>query len=219
VGVIPQARDSVGLDLLPTFVRTSPAYFDELVRVALPIDSDSKAREPSQHRRYFHGMLCHMIAHKVKIDVFDLKILSCLQNNAELSQRELAEQVGLSQNACWRRLQQLQAAGFVKGARTIINLDALGLDLTVFVMVRTRHHSKEWADAFREHVARLPQVVDFYRIGGDWDYLMKVVTTGMAGYDAFYQRLITEFDLATVTGFFSMEAIIDNRPLSLGLIQ
>ena len=95
----------------------------------------------------------------------------------------------------------------------------LGLDLVVFVMIRTRHHSKEWIDAFRAHVERLPQVIDFYRIGGDWDYLIKVVTRGMSGYDAFYQKLITNFDLSTVTGFFSMEAIIDNRPVDLGQLR
>jgi Lrp/AsnC family transcriptional regulator len=149
------------------------------------------------------------------IDSFDLKILACLQNDGTISQRDLADRVGLSQNACWRRLQRLKASGLVLGSRTNVDLAALGLDLTVFVMIRTRHHSKEWADGFRKHVERLPEVIDFYRIGGDWDYLVKVVTRGMAGYDAFYQRLITNFDLATVTGFFSMEAIVENRPADL----
>ncbi|MGO6816811.1 Lrp/AsnC family transcriptional regulator [Rhizobium brockwellii] len=160
-----------------------------------------------------------MIDSSEKIDNLDLKILSALQHDAELSQRELADRIGMSQNACWRRMQRLQAAGFIKGSRTVIDLDLLGLNLTVFVMVRTRHHSKEWADAFRTHVTKLAEVIDFYRIGGDWDYLLKVVTSGMKGYDSFYQRLITDFDLATVTGFFSMEAIIDNRPLSLASVR
>ena len=62
-------------------------------------------------------------------------------------------------------------------------------------------------------------MIDFYRIGGDWDYLIKVVTRGMAGYDAFYQKLVTDFDLATVTGFFSMEAIINNRAVDLGRLK
>lgn len=150
-----------------------------------------------------------------KIDFFDLKILTSLQKNANLSQRDIADAVGLSQNACWRRLQRLHTIGMIRGSYGEIDLTALGFDLTVFVMIRTRHHSKEWADDFRAHVERLPEVIDFYRIGGDWDYLMKVVTRGMSGYDAFYQKLITDFDLATVTGFFSMEAIINNRPVDL----
>ncbi|MBN9084429.1 MAG: ArsR family transcriptional regulator [Rhizobiales bacterium 62-17] len=156
-----------------------------------------------------------MIDKMEKIDAIDLKILTWLQKDGAMSQRDLAERVGLSQNACWRRMQRLTAQGIIGNSQVNIDLKGLGLDLTVFVMIRTRHHSKEWADSFRAHVERLPEVIDFYRIGGDWDYLIKVVTKGMAGYDAFYQKLITNFDLATVTGFFSMEAIIDNRPMDL----
>ncbi|MER9794888.1 Lrp/AsnC family transcriptional regulator [Mesorhizobium sp. M0213] len=156
-----------------------------------------------------------MIEDRAKIDAFDMKILTAMQIDASLSQRDLAERVGLSQNACWRRIQRLQSLGVIRGSHSSIDLRVMGLDLTVFVMIRTRHHSKEWSEAFRTHVERLPEVIDFYRIGGDWDYLIKVVTQGMSGYDAFYQKLITNFDLATVTGFFSMEAIINNRPVDL----
>lgn len=160
-----------------------------------------------------------MIDELKKVDTFDMKILTAMQFDANLSQRELAEKVGLSQNACWRRLQRLHSLGLIRGSHSDIDLHALGLDLTVFVMIRTRHHSKEWSEGFRAHVERLPEVIDFYRIGGEWDYLIKVVTKGMSGYDAFYQKLITDFDLATVTGFFSMEAIINNRPVDLGRMR
>lgn len=156
-----------------------------------------------------------MIDTSLKLDNFDMKILNAMQSDASLSQRDLAEQVGMSQNACWRRLQRLNTLGLINGSHNVIDLNALGLDLTVFVMIRTSRHSKEWSEAFRLHVERLPEVVDFYRIGGEWDYLIKVVTNGMGGYDRFYQKLITDFELATVTGFFSMEAIINNRPVDL----
>lgn len=149
------------------------------------------------------------------IDHIDRRIVRELQKDASLSQRELSERVGLSQNACWRRLQRLRADGILGDVQTRVNLEAFGLDLTVFVMIRTRHHSVEWASRFRTHVERLPEVTGFYRIGGDWDYLLKVVTRGMKGYDAFYKRLTTDFDLATVTGFFSMEEIIDERPVDV----
>nr|AGU11421.1 Winged helix-turn-helix DNA-binding [uncultured organism] len=156
-----------------------------------------------------------MIDKNSGFDDIDLRILTSLQRDSALSQRDLAELVGLSQNACWRRLQRLQTIGIIGNARTEIDLDRLGFDLTVIVMIRTRHHSKDWSEDFRKHVDRLPEVIDFYRIGGDWDYLIKVVTRGISGYDAFYQKLITNFDLATVTGFFAMEAIIRNRALDL----
>lgn len=96
-----------------------------------------------------------------KIDKFDMNIISCLQREGALSQRELADRVGLSQNACWRRLQRLNACGIIRGTRAQVDLVALGLDLTVFVMIRTSHHVKDWADAFRQHVDQLPEVTDF----------------------------------------------------------
>src|SRR6218665_2585793 len=109
-----------------------------------------------------------MIDKNEKIDEFDLKILTALQRDAGLSQRDLAEKVGLSQNACWRRLQRLNSIGLIRGSQINIDLCSLGLDLTVFVIIRTRHHSKEWIDSFRDHVERLPEVIDFYRIGCNW---------------------------------------------------
>ncbi|RFC69544.1 MULTISPECIES: Lrp/AsnC family transcriptional regulator [Mesorhizobium] len=160
-----------------------------------------------------------MIEKSEKIDAFDLKLLNALQKDSAQSQRELADKVGLSQNACWRRLQRLQSIGIIQGSRTELDLSALGLDLTVFVMIRTRSHSREWSEAFKTHVMKLPEVTDFYRIGGDWDYLIKVIARGMSGYDAFYQKLISSFDLAAVTGFFSMEAIVKNRPLDLNRLK
>ena len=135
-----------------------------------------------------------------------------------MSQRELADRVGLSQNACWRRLQRLNACGIIRGTRAEVSLVALGLDLTVFVMIRPATTPRP-ADGFRLHVERLPEVTEFYRIGGDWDYLIKVVCRGMAGYDRFYQKLITDFELSTVTGFFAMEAIIENRPPDLRVLE
>jgi Lrp/AsnC family transcriptional regulator len=159
--------------------------------------------------------LCHVILKMQKMDDIDRRLLTWLQRDASLSQRELAERVGLSQNACWRRLQKLQAEGILEGSRAVVDFGALGLDLTVFVMIRTRHHSRDWVTAFAHHVESLPEVIDCYRIGGDWDYMLKVVTRGMAGYDAFYQRLIIGFDFDTVTGLFSMEGILENRPADL----
>ncbi len=150
-----------------------------------------------------------------KTDEIDRRILDVLQRDATLSQRDVADKVGLSQNALWRRLKRLEKAGFIQGARMRLDAAALGLDLTVFVMVRTRNHSVEWADEFRKHIARIPEVAEMHRIGGDWDYMLKVVTRGMAGYDSVYRRITTGFELDTVTGMFSMETMLDDRPLDV----
>ncbi|MCP5088335.1 MAG: Lrp/AsnC family transcriptional regulator [Rhodobacteraceae bacterium] len=151
----------------------------------------------------------------LKTDEIDRKILTCLQRDGSLSQREIADQVGLSQNACWRRMKRLENSGVLKGTRAIVDAEAFGLDLTVFVMIKTRHHSMEWSKSFRKHIERIPQVVELHRIGGDWDYMLKILTNGMAGYDQVYRHLITGFELDTVTGYFSMEPIFIDRPLEL----
>ena len=148
-------------------------------------------------------------------DQIDRKILKELQMDADLSQRQLADRVGISQNACWRRLQALTTAGVLQGTTARLDREQLGLGLVVFVMLRTRHHSAEWLAQFRSHVLTIPEVVDFHRIGGDYDYQLKVVTEDMASYDRVYQRLIEKVDLDSVTSYFAMEAIAEGRPLPL----
>ncbi|WP_417712915.1 Lrp/AsnC family transcriptional regulator [Pseudophaeobacter arcticus] len=149
------------------------------------------------------------------IDHIDLHILRALQRDASLSQRELADEVGLSQNACWRRLKSLNDRKILQGATMRVDRAQLGLDLVVFVMLRTRHHSAEWLDTFRRHVLTIPEVVDFHRIGGDYDYQLKVVIQDMGSYDRVYQRLISGIELDSVTSYFAMETIAEARPLPL----
>lgn len=132
-----------------------------------------------------------------------------------MSQRELAEQVNLSPNACWNRLQNLKKEGIILGQTVRLNREKLDLGLVVFVMIKTRHHSGDWLETFRSHVSNIPEVIDFFRIGGDYDYLLKVVTQDMKSYDAVYRRLIDGVDLDAVTSYFAMEVIEDQRPLPL----
>lgn len=101
----------------------------------------------------------------------------------------------------------------IEGATARVNARALGLDLTVMVFVKTRNHSPDWSSRFRRKVEAIPEITEFHRIGGEWDYFLKVVTTSMSGYDSVYQQLIAAGDLETVTGHFSMETILEGRPL------
>ncbi|MFY0682248.1 MAG: Lrp/AsnC family transcriptional regulator [Thalassovita sp.] len=149
------------------------------------------------------------------MDHLDKQLLEALQRDGGLSQRELADHVGLSQNACWRRLKTLTDTGVLQGSTARIDRQKMGLDLVVFVMLRTRHHSAEWLAGFRRHVLTLPEVVDFHRISGDYDYQLKVVTQDMASYDRVYQRLIEGIELDSVSSYFAMEAIAEGRPLPL----
>jgi Lrp/AsnC family transcriptional regulator len=147
------------------------------------------------------------------MDQIDRRILRALQRDGAVSQRELADQVGLSQNACWRRLKTLNASGLIKGQTIRIDAERVGLGLTVFVMIRTRHHSSEWLATFRKEVSGVENVIDFYRIAGDYDYMLKVVAADMNDFDRVYQRLIAKVELETVTSYITMEAIVNNRDL------
>ena len=150
-----------------------------------------------------------------KIDQFNKAILKQLQQDSSISQRELAERVHLSPNACWNRLQNLRKQGYIRGQTIVLDRERLGLGLVVYVMIKTRHHSGEWLDMFRKHVSAIPEVIDFFRIGGEYDYLLKVVTRDMNTYDSVYQRLINGVELDAVTSNFAMEAIEEQRPLPL----
>ncbi|WP_438383365.1 Lrp/AsnC family transcriptional regulator [Asaia sp. BMEF1] len=147
------------------------------------------------------------------MDQIDKAILRTLQSDASLSQRELADKVGLSQNACWRRLNLLRAEGVIQGETIRLSQEAIGLGVTVFVMVRTRFHSREWLGQFREAVLSIPHIVDFHRLAGDYDYMLKIVAKDMNAFDGIYQSLISKIELDTVTSYLSMEAIANNRDM------
>ncbi len=147
------------------------------------------------------------------LDQTDRRILRALQKDASLSQRDLAEQVGMSQNACWRRLRRLHDSGLIKGHTLRLDAAAAGLGLTVFVMIRTRHHSGDWLQTFRKEVSTIANVIDFYRIAGEYDYMLKVVAADMNDCDRVYRRLIEKVELETVTSHITMEAIVNNRDL------
>ena len=149
------------------------------------------------------------------LDHHDVAILRALQQDAGLSQRDLAARIGLSQNACWRWLNALRDRGIITGQNVRLDREKLGLKLVVFAMIRTRHHSAAWLATFRRQVTLIDEVVDFYRIGGDYDYMLKVVVADIAGYDAVYQRLIERVELDSVTAYFAMESILESRPLPL----
>tara|TARA_B100000780_G_C21000167_1_gene400179 strand:- start:188 stop:769 length:582 start_codon:yes stop_codon:yes gene_type:complete len=149
----------------------------------------------------------------IQLDSFDKTILRALQRDASLSQRELGEKVGLSQNACWRRVSLLRKAGVITGQTIQVDMQAVGLGLTVFVMMRTRQHSEDWLRNFRRSVLKIENVIDFFRIAGDYDYMLKVVAQDVNDFDRVYQKIIKETDLEAVTSYISMEAIADNRDL------
>ena len=141
------------------------------------------------------------------MDAIDRKILRELQADASISIAELADRVGLSQTPCWKRIQKLEAAGVILGRVALLAPEKLGLGLTVFVSIEAPDHSNDWLSKFAASVSAMPEVMEFYRMAGDVDYMLRVVVADMAAYDAFYKRLIGTIPLKNVTSRFAMERI------------
>jgi Lrp/AsnC family transcriptional regulator len=141
------------------------------------------------------------------MDAIDRKILNLLQRDATQSIAEVAERVGLSQTPCWKRIQRLEAQGVIERRVALLNPEKLGLGLTVFVSVETNDHSQEWLDRFSHVVSAMPEVLELYRMAGDVDYMLRVVVSDMAAYDAFYKRLISAVPLKNVSSRFAMERV------------
>ncbi len=149
------------------------------------------------------------------MDAVDRKILAVVQEDASLSVAEVGQRVGLSSTPCWKRLQRLEADGVIMRRVALVNPDMIGLGITVFVSVETNDHSQEWLKKFAEVVGAMPEVMEFYRMAGDVDYMLRVVVADMAGYDAFYKKLIGTVPLKNVTSRFAMERIKQTTALPI----
>lgn len=153
------------------------------------------------------------------LDKFDCAILAALQADGTLSIAALSEKVGLSSTPCWKRVKRLEEEGYIENRVAIVNRRKVGLPVTVYVSVRTGQHDAKWLDHFAATVMALPEVQEFHRMSGDIDYLLKVVTTDIDGYDAFYKRLIKVGQLTGVSSAFSMEQIKYTTALPLELVS
>lgn len=141
------------------------------------------------------------------LDAIDRRILVILQRDATTPIAELAERVGLSQTPCWKRVKRLQESGVIRRKVALLDPEALDLCLTVFVSIRTSRHDKDWLETFAREARALPEVVEFYRMSGEIDYLLKVMVRDIRAYDAFYKRLIATAPLSDVSSSFAMEQI------------
>jgi Lrp/AsnC family transcriptional regulator len=149
------------------------------------------------------------------MDGIDRKILAVMQEDASLSVAEIGSRVGLSSTPCWKRIQRLEADGVITRRVALIDPAKIGLGITVFVSVETGDHSQEWLGRFAQEVSGMPEVMEFYRMAGDVDYMLRVVVSDIAGYDTFYKKLIGTVPLKNVTSRFAMEKIKSTTSLPI----
>ena len=141
------------------------------------------------------------------LDIRDNRILEALQEDATLPVAELADRVGLSTSACWRRIKALEEDGLIARRVALIDRRKTNVAMTVFVGVRTSRHSMAWLDAFRKVIQDIPEIVEAYRLTGDMDYLLRLVVPSVEVYDAVYKKMISQIDFTDVTSFISMEEL------------
>ena len=154
----------------------------------------------------------------MELDSFDRRILRELQRDASLGVEALGARVGLSRNACWRRIRLLEDAGVIQARVALVDPDALGLGLTVFVAVRTDRHDPDWLEKFTRAVRDMPEIQGVWRTSGDLDYLLKARVADVRAYDRLYQRLIRKVELADISASFVMEEIKETTELPVDLI-
>jgi len=151
----------------------------------------------------------------MKIDRLDHRILQQLQLDSDIAVAELADKIGLSTNACWRRIKRLESEGIIRGRVALLDEHILGLNLTVFVAVKTNEHNETWLEQFADGIRDIPEVTEFYRMSGDTDYLLKIVAQDIEDYDRVYKKLISVAPLHDVSSSFAMERIKSSTALPL----
>lgn len=153
------------------------------------------------------------------MDKFDKAILEALQDDATLPVGELASRIGLTSTPCWRRIQRLEAQGYIRKRVALLAPERLNVGVTVFVSIRTNQHSLKWLQSFHKLISSIPEVMEFYRMAGMTDYLLKVVVPDIAAYDSVYKRIINGVDLGDVSSSFAMEQIKYTTSLPLDYLD
>ena len=149
------------------------------------------------------------------LDTQDRKILNALQRDATLSLDALADLAALSRNAVWRRVKTLEDRGILRARVALLDPAALGLRLSVFMLIRAGAHSPDWSTRFARATREMPEILAAYRMTGDLDYLLHARVADMAEYDQLYQRLTAKVEIADVSASFVMEEIKDTTALPL----
>jgi Lrp/AsnC family transcriptional regulator len=143
----------------------------------------------------------------MNIDDFDRKILAQIQQDNSLTTEELADQIGLSRNACWRRVRRMNEVGVIERQVALVNAEKVNAGLTVFISIQADRHDPDWLQKFSTATNKMPEIQSAYRLTGDLDYLIVALVPNVKAYDALYQRLITQIPLSDVSASFVMEAI------------
>lgn len=153
------------------------------------------------------------------LDALDVRILALLQQDCSSAVGQVAEAVNLSQNACWRRIKRLEEEGFVQKRVALLDADKIGAGVTVFVNLKLVEHTPEWLEKLASLVRDMPEAVEFCRMSGEFDYLLKLQVADIAAYDRTYKRLIQAVRFSDVRACFAMEILKRTTALPLDNVR
>jgi len=152
----------------------------------------------------------------LKLDAIDRKILAALQDNGRLSNVELAERVGLSASPCLRRVRQLEDAGMIARYVALLNQEAVGLPVSVFISIKLERQSEDDLDRFEAEVRKYPEVLECYLMTGTRDYLLRVATRDLAAYERFLKTKLTRVEnVASIESSFALKQVKYTNSLPL----
>ncbi len=150
----------------------------------------------------------------LKIDKIDRKILGVLQENARVSNAELAEKVGVSASPCWRRVRRLEEAGVIKKYVTLLDSTEVGLGVNVFVQIHMGVQKGKEIEELEKVILARPEVMECYRMTGDSDYLVRIAVADIAAYEDFMSRVLLNLPgAANVNSSFALKQVKYNTAL------
>jgi len=152
-----------------------------------------------------------------RIDRLDRRILDLLQREGALPVAEVAARTGISTTTCWRRIQQLEQSGVIRGRVAVLDRAALGLDVTIFAHVKLSSQGRDAIAAFSEAIRDRPEVLDCYTTMGEWDFMLRVVTRDIKAYEAFYLDHLSKLpNVQSINSSVTVTVIKETTALPLG---
>ena len=154
------------------------------------------------------------------LDAIDARILDLIQHDAGLSVAEIAEKVGLSSSPCWRRIKRLEDVGVIQRRVTVLSRDRLGLNFEVYATVKLSQPNRESLELFEQAVAKWPEVVWCALVTGNEDYVLRIITKDMHGFDEFLRGKLLSIGLVSdVHSRIVIRGAKDATALPLGLVS
>lgn len=144
----------------------------------------------------------------MELDESDHRILRIIQEQPEITLRDLGEATGMSHSPCWRRLQRMQAEGAVSPRRFVIDPEAVGYEILAFCFVKIAHHQRDRLKAFEDAVAGVPEILQCHSLSGEYDYVLQVIARSVRDYETTVKNALVELpNVQSINTSFTLKRV------------